>query len=31
MVQAGQQVSTPSVLTTNGFNVAYGTTAPAPP
>jgi hypothetical protein len=31
MVQASQQVSTPSVLTANGFNVAYGTTAPAPP
>jgi hypothetical protein len=31
MVQASQQVSTPSVLTTNGFNVAYGPNAPAPP
>jgi hypothetical protein len=31
MVQAASQVSTPSVLTSSGFNVAYGDTAPAPP
>jgi hypothetical protein len=31
MVQAGNQVSTPSALTANGFNVAYGSVAPAPP
>jgi len=31
MVQAGSQVSTPSVLTVNGFNVAYGKSPPAPP
>jgi hypothetical protein len=31
MRQAGSQVSTPSVLTVNGFNVAYGAYAPSPP
>jgi hypothetical protein len=31
MVQSGNQVSTPSVLTANGFNVAYGAVAPPPP
>jgi hypothetical protein len=31
MVQAGSQVSTPSALTVNGFNVAYGKSPPAPP
>jgi hypothetical protein len=31
MEQAGQQVSTPSVLTPDGFNVAYGKTPPSPP
>jgi hypothetical protein len=31
MVQAGNQVSTPSPLSANGFNVAYGSVAPAPP
>ena len=31
MVQAGNQVSTPSALTSNGFNVAYGDVAPAGP
>jgi Peptidase A4 family/Putative Ig domain len=31
MVQDGDQVSTPSALTANGFNVAYGNLAPQPP
>jgi hypothetical protein len=31
MVQAGLDVSTPSVLTANGFNVAYGKSPPPPP
>lgn len=31
MVQSGNQVSTPSTLTANGFNVAYGSSAPQPP
>jgi Peptidase A4 family/Putative Ig domain len=31
MVQAGLQVSTPSVLTANGFEVAYGRSPPPPP
>jgi Peptidase A4 family/Putative Ig domain len=31
MVQAGLQVSTPSVLTANGFDVAYGKSPPPPP
>ena len=31
MVQSGQQVSTPSALTTSGFSVAYGPNAPPPP
>jgi Peptidase A4 family/Putative Ig domain len=31
MLQAGAQVSTPSVLTPNGFNVAYGSSPPAGP
>jgi Peptidase A4 family len=31
MVQASTQVSTPSTLTVNGFNVAYGKAPPAPP
>jgi hypothetical protein len=31
MVQNGNQTSTPSALTANGFNVAYGNVAPAPP
>jgi hypothetical protein len=31
MVQSGNQVSTPSTLTPNGFNVAYGSTTPQPP
>jgi hypothetical protein len=31
MVQAGSQVSTPSVMTPSGFKVAYGSTAPSPP
>jgi hypothetical protein len=31
MVQASAQVSTPSTLTVNGFNVAYGKSPPAPP
>jgi hypothetical protein len=31
MVQEGTQVSTPSALTANGFDVAYGPSAPAPP
>jgi hypothetical protein len=31
MVQSGSQVSTPSALTPNGFNVAYGSTAPPSP
>jgi hypothetical protein len=31
MVQASRQVSTPSTLTVNGFNVAYGNSPPAPP
>ncbi|MHB1500010.1 MAG: G1 family glutamic endopeptidase [Candidatus Dormibacteria bacterium] len=31
MVQNGQQVSTPSSLTSSGFAVAYGPNAPAPP
>ncbi len=31
MVQAGLQVSTPSVLTVNGFTVAYGKAPPPPP
>jgi hypothetical protein len=31
MVQDGDQVSTPSVLSANGFNVAYGNVAPQPP
>jgi hypothetical protein len=31
MVQNGMQVSTPSELTSNGFNVAYGDVAPPPP
>lgn len=31
MVQNGYQVSTPSGLTSNGFNVAYGNVAPAAP
>lgn len=31
MVQGGTQVSTPSILDTTGFNVAYGDVAPSPP
>ncbi|MHB1761485.1 MAG: G1 family glutamic endopeptidase, partial [Acidimicrobiales bacterium] len=31
MVQAGNQVSTPSTLDSTGFNVAYGSTKPPPP
>jgi len=31
MVQGGMVVSTPSALTSNGFNVAYGSMAPPPP
>jgi hypothetical protein len=31
MVQSGNQVSTPSTLSANGFNVAYGNVAPQPP
>ena len=31
MVQVGSQVSTPSALTPNGFNVAYGSTPPPSP
>jgi Peptidase A4 family/Putative Ig domain len=31
MVQNSSQVSTPSALTANGFNVAYGNVAPQPP
>ena len=31
MVQSGDQVSTPSTMTANGFNVAYGSNAPQPP
>jgi hypothetical protein len=31
MVQPGNQAATPSTLTPNGFNVAYGSTAPSPP
>ncbi len=31
MVQSGGQVSTPSTLDADGFNVAYGGTAPPPP
>ena len=31
MVQEGSQVSTPSTLTADGFNVAYGNVAPQPP
>ena len=31
MVQDGNQVSTPSEFTADGFNVAYGDTAPPPP
>jgi hypothetical protein len=31
MVQDGHQVSTPSALTANGFNVAYGKSPPSPP
>jgi hypothetical protein len=31
MVQSGAQVSTPSSLDSNGFNVAYGDVAPAAP
>jgi hypothetical protein len=31
MVQDGSQVSTPSALTADGFNVAYGNLAPRPP
>jgi hypothetical protein len=31
MTQAGIQVSTPSALTGNGFNVAYGSVAPPAP
>lgn len=31
MVQANNQVSTPSALSSNGFNVAYGSVAPAAP
>ncbi len=31
MVQSGTQVSTPSALDPNGFNVAYGADAPQPP
>ena len=31
MMQGGAQVSTPSVLTTNGFDVAYGSSPPAGP
>lgn len=31
MLQAGVQVSTPSPLTSDGFNVAYGAVAPAAP
>ncbi len=31
MVQSSTQVATPSTLTANGFNVAYGSSAPPPP
>ena len=31
MLQSSNQVATPSTLDGNGFNVAYGSTAPAPP
>ncbi len=31
MLQSSTQVATPSTLDANGFNVAYGGTAPAPP
>lgn len=31
MVQNGNQVSTPSSLNANGFSIAYGAVAPAPP
>ncbi len=31
MLQSGGQVSTPSPIDANGFNVAYGATAPQPP
>jgi len=31
MIQASGQVSTPSVMSPNGFNVAYGSTAPPSP
>jgi len=31
MVQSGNQVSTPSTLTADGFSVAYGNVAPSPP